>query len=191
MRLSGIASILPGAVPTSVVELRLHHFVSSQVGTVLGAQRGPAAVAGPHLAAVGQKLVAHPGRLVAPGAEDHHVGQMQRALALDDPALDLLGRVRPRVALHQVGVLHRAGALLLVHREHAPHLPLVAPGGHLHLVALADAERPGHHHTSGASDTIFRNLRSRSSRATGPKTRVPTGSPASLISTAALSSKRM
>src|SRR5208282_2211519 len=45
--------------------------------------------------------------------------------------------------------------------------------------------------TSGASETILVNLRSRSSRATGPKTRVPTGSFASLMSTAALSSKRM
>src|SRR6266403_418230 len=45
--------------------------------------------------------------------------------------------------------------------------------------------------TSGASETIFVNFFSRSSRATGPNTRVPTGSPASLISTAALSSNRM
>jgi hypothetical protein len=45
--------------------------------------------------------------------------------------------------------------------------------------------------TSGASDTIFMNLRSRSSRATGPKTRVPTGSPSGLMSTAAFWSNRM
>src|SRR5580658_4548956 len=45
--------------------------------------------------------------------------------------------------------------------------------------------------TSGASETIFRNFLSRSSRATGPKTRVPTGSPTSLMSTAAFESKRM
>ena len=32
------------------------------------------------------------------------------------------------------------------------------------------------HSTSGASETIFMNLRARSSRATGPKTRVPIGS---------------
>src|SRR5580692_9340734 len=42
--------------------------------------------------------------------------------------------------------------------------------------------------TSGASDSIFKNFFSRSSRATGPNTRVPTGSPASLISTAAFES---
>ena len=45
--------------------------------------------------------------------------------------------------------------------------------------------------TSGASDTIFMNFFSRNSRATGPNTRVPTGSPTSLIRTAALESKRM
>src|SRR5229473_5727159 len=45
--------------------------------------------------------------------------------------------------------------------------------------------------TSGASETILVNFFSRNSRATGPNTRVPTGSPASLISTAALSSNRM
>ena len=38
---------------------------------------------------------------------------------------------------------------------------------------------------------IFMNFLSRSSLATGPKTRVPTGSPASLMSTAAFLSKRM
>src|SRR4051812_20965038 len=45
--------------------------------------------------------------------------------------------------------------------------------------------------TSGANDTIFKNFFSRSSRATGPKTRVPTGSPVSLMSTAAFWSKRI
>src|SRR6185437_1215118 len=45
--------------------------------------------------------------------------------------------------------------------------------------------------TSGASETILRNFFSRSSRATGPKTRVPTGSLASLMTTAAFWSKRI
>src|SRR3954453_2308820 len=45
--------------------------------------------------------------------------------------------------------------------------------------------------TSGASDTMRMNLRSRSSRPTGPKMRVPRGCIWSLISTAAFSSKRM
>src|SRR5216683_4099194 len=45
--------------------------------------------------------------------------------------------------------------------------------------------------TSGASEMIFVNCRSRSSRATGPKMRVPTGLSSTLISTTALRSKRM
>ena len=43
----------------------------------------------------------------------------------------------------------------------------------------------------GASEMIRMNRFSRSSRPTGPKMRVPRGSPPSLISTAAFSSKRM
>src|ERR1035438_588483 len=45
--------------------------------------------------------------------------------------------------------------------------------------------------TSGASETILRNFFSRSSRATGPKTRVPTGSLTSLMTTAAFWAKRV
>ena len=45
--------------------------------------------------------------------------------------------------------------------------------------------------TSGASEIIFVNCRSRSSRATGPKIRVPTGFSSGLMSTTALRSKRM
>ena len=47
------------------------------------------------------------------------------------------------------------------------------------------------YNTSGASETIRMNLRSRSSRPTGPKMRVPRGCIWSLMSTAAFSSKRM
>ena len=48
-----------------------------------------------------------------------------------------------------------------------------------------------HYSTSGARDTIFMKSFSRSSRATGPKIRVPRGIFWSLMITAALSSKRM
>src|SRR2546425_539885 len=52
-------------------------------------------------------------------------------------------------------------------------------------------ERGPHQMTSGASEMIFVNCRSRSSRATGPKIRVPTGFSSGLMSTTALRSKRM
>ena len=45
--------------------------------------------------------------------------------------------------------------------------------------------------TSGANEIIFTNFLARSSLATGPKIRVPTGSLSGLIKTAELSSKRM
>src|SRR5271154_1287308 len=82
--------------------------------------------------------------------------------------------------------------------QHFPGLALVPAGQNLDHVAVADEQtrlRCDHfshgYHTSGASEMILVYFFSRSSRATGPKTRVPTGSPASLINTAALSSNRM
>src|SRR5690348_34573 len=139
-------------------------------------------------------------RLVAAGAHDHHVGNRDRALALRDSALDLLARVRPRVALDHHHVLHQHLARFPVHPQDASRFPAVPPGDHLYgvLPFQIDPYRLGrlsfcdcHQITSGASDTIFMNFLSRSSRATGPNTRVPTGSPTSLINTAALESKRM
>src|SRR5712691_8021007 len=84
--------------------------------------------------------------------------------------------------------------------EHSSCFAPVPAGHHAHLVASLDpggGRRRFHsfsyraHQTSGASETILATFFSRSSRATGPNTRVPTGSLASLISTAALSSNRM
>ncbi len=51
---------------------------------------------------------------------------------------------------------------------------LVAPAEHDHPVAFPDLGR--HHSTSGASEMIFMWFFARSSRGTGPKMRVPTGS---------------
>src|ERR1019366_4812747 len=145
-------------------------------------------------------VVGHPYRLVASRAHQHHVGGLDRALALRDPAFDLPARVGPRVTLDHHHVLHQDPARLAIHTEPAPLLALVAAGDHLHRVFLLyiDPYRLGqftfcdcHQITSGASDTIFMYFFSRSSLATGPNTRVPTGSPTSLINTAALESKRM
>ncbi len=78
--------------------------------------------------------------------------------------------------------------------------PMAEPGGRAwreerDQPAIKRRNRPAApgagHMTSGASETIFMNFFSRSSRATGPKMRVAAGSPASLTMTAALSSKRM
>src|SRR5262249_20170081 len=111
-----------------------------------------------------------------------------RRLALDDPALAVLG-VGLLVPLHDVQPLDGQAAVLAVHAQHAPALTAVLAGDHLDGVAFQDAL--GHHSTSGASDTIFMKRLARSSRATGPKMRVPIGSRLASISTTELSSKRM
>src|SRR5712692_6956339 len=139
-------------------------------------------------------------RLVTSRANDHHVRYLDRALALGDAALDLLLRIRTRVTLDHHHVLHQQLSGLTIDREHPAFLALVTAGDHLDRVFLLDIDsyRFGrlpfcdcHQITSGASETIFINFLSRSSLATGPNTRVPTGSPTSLINTAALESKRI
>src|ERR1035438_6026806 len=115
-------------------------------------------------------VVGHAHRFVASGAHQHHVGGLDRALALRDPALDLLARVGPRVTLDHHHVLHQDPARLAIHTEHAPLLALVAAGDHLHRVFLLyiDPYRLPpiscsryHQITSGASETIFMYFLSR------------------------------
>src|SRR6202044_670086 len=90
----------------------------------------------------------------------------------------------------------------LLHRLDAHHLAglaAVLAGDHLHLIARMNLQRAAlrgcgrarHQSTSGASETIFMKLRSRSSRATGPKMRVPRGLLLLSMITAAFSSKAM
>src|SRR5262249_47748894 len=114
-------------------------------------------------------------------------GQLDRRFLGDDAAFLVLGLLL--VALHHVDAAHQSGAVVRTHLEHLAGPALVAAGQHHHLVALADLR--SHHNTSGASEMIFMWFLARSSRGTGPKIRVPTGSDWLLISTAALRSKRM
>src|SRR5699024_372044 len=60
-----------------------------------------------------------------------------------------------------------------------------------HDDAITFAKLGSHHNTSGASEIIFMKFLARSSRTTGPKIRVPIGSPWGLSITAALRSKRI
>src|ERR1017187_1309586 len=144
-------------------------------------------------------MMRHPHGLVAAGADDHHVGCRKGALAFRDAALDLLRGIGPRMTLDHHGVLHQYPSGGPVHAQNAPGLALVAAADHLDGVFLFEVDTNRfqlflcdcHQITSGASETIFMNFLSRSSLATGPNTRVPTGSPTSLINTAALLSKRI
>src|SRR6185436_729652 len=129
---------------------------------------------------------------------DHHVAHVDGRLALGDAALDVALGVGPRVLLGEAHPLHDHPVLLRDDLEDLSLLARVPARDHLDDVVLAQADARadgggvgGHgYRTSGAREMIFMNFLSRSSRATGPKTRVPTGSPASLMSTAAFLSKR-
>src|SRR6266850_8470799 len=139
-----------------------------------------------YLLAIRMNLEADAGRL-AVAADDCDVGQVDRRLLGDDAALLGLGLLL--VALDEIDAAHQRLVLVRTHLEHLAGAPLVAAVQHDHLVALADLG--GHHSTSGASEMIFMWFLARSSRGTGPKIRVPTGSICAVISTAALRSKRM
>src|SRR5882724_5206956 len=112
---------------------------------------------------------------------------MDRRFLGDDAAFLVLGLLL--VALHHVDAAHQRHVIVGTHLEHLTGPALVAAVQHDHLVALADLG--SHHSTSGASEMIFMWFLARSSRGTGPKIRVPTGSDWLLISTAALRSKRI
>src|SRR5215472_15661071 len=141
----------------------------------------------PDLLAVRLDLEADAGRLAILGIGDRDVGQLDRQLLGDDAAFLLRGLAL--VTLDHVDAAHQRAALAGAHLDHLAGAALVAAGQHDHLVALADLG--GHHSTSGASEMIFMWFLARSSRGTGPKMRVPTGSICGVISTAALRSKRM
>src|ERR1700759_3584856 len=91
------------------------------------------------------------------------------------------------VLLHHVHTLDQHPIALWVGGDDRALAATVLAGHDDHVIALLDL----HHSTSGASEMIRMNRFSRSSRPTGPKIRVPRGSPPSLISTAAFSSNRM
>src|SRR3982751_1108546 len=97
---------------------------------------------------------------------------MDRRLLGDDAAFLRLGLLL--VTLHQVDAAHQRLVLVRADREHFTGTALVAAVQHDNLVTLPDLG--SHHSTSGASEMIFMWFLARSSRGTGPKIRVPTGS---------------
>src|SRR4051794_15114772 len=137
--------------------------------------------------------VADAAGLPARRADDLHVAHVHRRLLRDDAAL-----LRATRGLGDLGVLLDAVRTLNEHAvgvgrgldDLALEAAVLAPD-HQDGVALLH-EQAGHgYSTSGASEMIFMKRLSRSSRPTGPKMRVPRGSPPSLMRTAAFSSKRM
>src|SRR6202041_350089 len=139
-----------------------------------------------YLRAIRLNLEAYAGRL-AVLANDRDVGQVDRRLFRDDAALLRLGLLL--VTLDEVDAPDQRLAVGRTDLEHLTGAALVAAVQHDDLVTLPDLG--SHHSPSGASEMIFMWFLARSSRGTGPKMRVPTGSDWLLISTAALRSKRM
>ena len=118
--------------------------------------------------------------LVAVGAEGQalHVPVAQGP----DPSSGVVPGIRERVVRQPVPGDR-------VHPQDLAGLATVLAAGEDDLVSGADLH--SHYSTSGARETIFMKLRSRSSRATGPKMRVPRGLLAASMITAAFSSKAM
>src|SRR3954449_7198478 len=177
---------------------------SSRVGALMGSEVLTGAPRDPDAAAVVVLAVADPGRLVL-GGDLHHVAHVDGRLVRDDPALlgSALARADAGVLLHPADALHQDLLDLREGGDDAALGALVLAGQHDDGVALLDLHGRGlpalgllgwlshGHNTSGASEMIRMKRLSRSSRPTGPKMRVPRGSPLSRMITAAFSSKRM
>src|SRR5580704_16922689 len=110
------------------------------------------------------------------------VRDVDRQLLLDDTAG--LTHACPSMPLRDVHPLHDEPPVLGKDTQHLAGPALVAAADDDDIVALLDlqlrhlpAPRRAPQRTSGASDTIFMNRRARNSRVTGPKMRVPIGSP--------------
>src|ERR1044072_5642637 len=127
-------------------------------------------------------------RLVVLRVHDGHVGDVDRALLLDDAHRGVgPARRRAHVALDHVDTLDVDAVLLGVGADDLARAALVLAGDDHHVVVGADL----HHSTSGASETMRMKPPSRSSRATGPKMRVPPGAFCASMITAAFSSNEM
>src|SRR5271163_1433398 len=114
---------------------------------------------------------------------------MNRALTLDDRAL-LAPISLLRVALDHFQSLDYRPAALGLDLQNLAALAQFRTGEHHHFIPFFDVRFCHNQMTSGASEIIFINFFSRSSRATGPKMRVPRGLFSLSMMTIALLSKR-
>src|SRR5690242_602719 len=103
-------------------------------------QRGAAALASAHAAAVRQGVVADASVLAAVAANHLNVRSVHRAFFFNDAALDVFRRVRPGMPLDDVGMLDDHGVLPRINREHAAALAGVPAAQYADVVALANAD---------------------------------------------------
>src|SRR5436189_3840775 len=92
---------------------------------------------------------AHARRVVRLRVEQHHVGDVDRALLMRHAAdlaatLRVADRARALVARRHVQALYEDAILLRLDRLHGAGLSLVLAGDHLDGVALADLHAVGH-----------------------------------------------
>src|SRR5439155_4070390 len=126
-------------------------------------------------------LPAHTCAPVAVGRAAHqrHGRDVHRHLLRDDAAFHPLTaalRLPQRlVALHLVDAFDHHLGVLRPGPDDAAGLAAVLSRDHEHLIAFSNVKTAHRYNTSGASEMIFMNFFSRSSRATGPKMRVPRG----------------
>src|SRR5262249_43881842 len=118
-----------------------------------------------------------------------HVRDVNRAFALGDLALRVVLRLA-EVLLNNTHAFDQDALLLRQHFQNFSGRTFEVPRDHFDFVAFFNVKSESAHNTSGASETIFMKLRSRSSRATGPKMRVPRGFKSLSMITIALLSKR-
>src|SRR3954467_596954 len=167
-------------------------FLSSAMGGPLLVDLRAAALREADALAVVEELGPDPGGLLRVGIEERQVGEVDAAVLLDDPAFGRGGVAAAlEVPLPHHQLLHHRALLLVVDVEHLAGLALLPAGEDEDRVSLLDPGGALHHSTSGAREMIFMNFFARSSRATGPKMRVPIGSPSLLTITALLLSNLM
>ncbi len=153
-----------------------------------------AAPTDPHATSVLERVACPCGSARCTCRTDHHVGEVDRGFLLDDAAgICWPARLRCRFTMLMRSTIARrcrAARAGPCRSCRAPGRRSPSPCRSSESAARIDrSSRP--HSTSGASEMIFMNCFARSSRATGPKMRVPIGSPWLSMSTAEFVSKRM
>src|SRR5438105_8729177 len=102
---------------------------------------------------------------------EHDIGKVNGAFALDGRALAML-LAFSRVPLDQHDPFDNHPPLAAQDADNPPALAALGAGDDDDLIPFFDVAFKHTQITSGASETIFINFLSRSSRATGPKIRV-------------------
>src|SRR6266446_1665015 len=109
---SPAGAALPAAAPPAFAPAFPSAFLGSAITSSRSVEHLARPSGHPDLLAVRESLHSDAGRLAAAGIHQHHVGEVDRPLALDDSALpDLLGGLL--VLLDQVQALHHHPAFLV------------------------------------------------------------------------------